>query len=59
MLPRGLLVGVCIGMLAGLIYGLFLFQTNSEEQLVYVDGTSLSIVTEKILSSDKSQISKN
>ena len=35
-------------MLAGLIYGLFLFQTNSEEQLVYVDGTSLSIVTEKI-----------
>ena len=48
MFPRGLLVGVCIGMLAGLIYGLFLFQTNSEEQLVYVDGTSLSIVTEKI-----------
>ena len=48
MLPRGLLVGLCIGMLAGLIYGLFLFQTNPEEQLVYVDGTSLSIVTEKI-----------
>ena len=48
MLPRGLLVGLCIGMLAGLIYGLFLFQTNTEEQLVYVDGTSLSIVTEKI-----------
>ena len=48
MLPRGLLVGLCIGILAGLIYGLFLFQTNSEEQLVYVDGTSLSIVTEKI-----------
>ena len=48
MLPRGLLVGVCIGMLAGLIYGLFLFETNSAEQLVFVDGTSLSIVTEKI-----------
>ena len=48
MFPRGLLVGVCIGVLSGLIYGLFLFETNSEEQLVYVDGTSLSIVTEKI-----------
>ena len=48
MLPRGLLVGLCIGMLAGLIYGLFLFQTNSAEQLVFVQGPYISILTDKI-----------
>ena len=48
MFPRGLLVGVCIGMLAGLIYGLFLFETNSAEQLVFVQGSSISILTDKI-----------
>ena len=48
MFPRGLLVGVCIGILSGLIYGLFLFETNSAEQLVFVQGSSISILTDKI-----------
>ena len=48
MFPRGLLVGVCIGILSGLIYGLFLFETSSAEQLVFVQGSSISILTDKI-----------
>ena len=33
--------------MAGPIFGIILYEYGVEEQLVYVDGTSLSIVTEK------------
>jgi len=46
--PRGLIIAVLIGMLAGLVVGFFEnFQTN-HEQLVFQEGSSISIVTEKI-----------
>ena len=37
-----------MGIIAGPIFGIILYEYGIEEQLVYVDGTSLSIVTEKI-----------
>ena len=48
MLPKGLILALSLGIIAGPIFGIILFDTGTEEQLVYVDGTSLSIVTEKI-----------
>ena len=48
MLPKGLILALSLGIIAGPIFGIILFEIGTEEQLVYVDGTSLSIVTEKI-----------
>jgi len=46
--PRGLLIAILIGMMAGLVLGIFeIFQYN-HEQLVFQEGSSISIVTEKI-----------
>ena len=48
MLPKGLILALSLGIIAGPIFGFILFDIGMEEQLVYADGTSLSIVTEKI-----------
>ena len=48
MFPRGLLFAIILGVVSGPIFGIILYEYGVEEQLVYVDGTSLSIVTEKI-----------
>ena len=48
MFPKGLVLALSLGIVAGPILGIILFDIGVEEQLVYVDGTSLSIVTEKI-----------
>ena len=48
MLPKGLILALSLGIIAGPIFGMILFDIGAQEQLVYVDGTSLSIVTEKI-----------
>ena len=48
MLPKGLILALSLGIIAGPIFGVILFDIGMEEQLVYADGTSLSIVTEKI-----------
>ena len=48
MFPKGLILAVSIGVVAGPIFGILFFDIGTQEQLVYVDGTSLSIVTEKI-----------
>ena len=48
MLPRGLILAVTIGVVAGPILGIILYETNTHEQLVYVDGSGISILTEKI-----------
>ena len=47
MFPRGLIFAIVLGIVAGPIFGIILYEYGLEEQLVYVDGTSLSIVTEK------------
>ena len=46
--PRGLLIAILIGMMAGLILGVFENFQYTHEQLVFQDGSSISIVTEKI-----------
>ena len=48
MFPRSLIFAIALGVVAGPIFGIFLYEYGVEEQLVYVNGTSLSIVTEKI-----------
>ena len=45
--PRGLLIAILIGMLAGLILGFFVITQSNSEQLVFQEGYSISIVTEK------------
>ena len=46
--PRGLLIAILIGMMGGLILGVFENLQYNHEQLVFQDGSSISIVTEKI-----------
>jgi len=46
--PRGLLIAILIGMMAGLILGVFENFQYNHEQLVFQEGSSISIVTEKI-----------
>ena len=48
MYPKGLILSLSLGVIAGPIFGIILFDIGTQEQLVYADGTSLSIVTEKI-----------
>ncbi|MFB5614624.1 MAG: hypothetical protein ACE5RI_05925, partial [Candidatus Nitrosomaritimum yanchengensis] len=38
---------IIVGVLAGLIFGLYLIDVKNTNQLVFVEGPSLSIVTEK------------
>ena len=46
--PRGLLIAILIGMMAGLVVGFFENFQYNHEQLVFQEGYSISIVTEKI-----------
>ena len=46
--PRGLLIAILIGMVAGLVVGIFENFQYNHEQLVFQEGYSISIVTEKI-----------
>ena len=47
MFPKGLLFAIILGVVSGPIFGIILYEYGVVDQLVYVDGTSLSIVTEK------------
>ena len=47
-LPRGLGIAILVGMLAGLTLGFFVISQSNYEQLVFQEGYSISIVTEKI-----------
>ena len=47
MFPKGLLFAIILGGVSGPIFGIILYEYGIEDQLVYVEGTSLSLVTEK------------
>lgn len=47
MIPRGLVIAVCAGAAAGAVFGIIFADHKTGEQLVYVDGASLSVVTER------------
>lgn len=47
MFSKSLVIFAAIGVLAGLGYGIYLIDFKATDQVVYVEGPSLSIVTEK------------
>ena len=47
MFPKGLTIAVLLGVIAGPVFGIILFEYGEEDQLIFVDGDSISIVTEK------------
>ena len=47
MAPKGLIIGISVGIVAGLALGIFLIDFKTSSQLVFVEGSSVSIVTEK------------
>ena len=44
MFPKGLIIAISLGIISGPLFGIFLYEFAIEEQLIYVEGTSLSIV---------------
>ena len=49
MFPKGLTIAVLLGVIAGPVFGIILFEYGEEDQLIFVDGDSISIVTEKMI----------
>ena len=47
MLAKSLVIFISVGVLAGFLYGVYLVDFKNTNQLVYVDGPSISVVTEK------------
>ena len=47
MIPRGLVIAISIGVVAGAIFGVFFMKFDKGNELSFVDGNSLSIITEK------------
>jgi len=47
MVPRSLVIAIIVGVLAGGSFGLFFVKIENNNQLEFVEGSSLSIVTEK------------
>ena len=47
MVPRGLVIALVVGIVAGGAFGLFFVKIDNNTQLEFVEGSSLSIVTEK------------
>ena len=47
MLAKSLVVFIGVGLVAGLLFGIYLIDVKNTSQLVFVDGASVSIVTEK------------
>jgi len=47
MIPLGLIIGIIVGVAAGGIFGVFTISIDDNEQLKFVLGPSLSIITEK------------
>ena len=47
MLAKSLVIFIGVGVLAGFAFGFYLLDMKNTNQLVFVDGSSISIVTEK------------
>jgi len=47
MTSKTLIAFISVGLVAGLVFGLYLIEVKNIHQLVFVDGPSISIVTEK------------
>jgi hypothetical protein len=47
LLAKSLILFIGIGVITGLVFGVYLIDVKSSSQLVFVEGSSVSIVTEK------------
>jgi hypothetical protein len=47
LLAKSLVIFIGIGVIAGLVFGVYLIEVKITSQLVFVDGPSVSVVTEK------------
>jgi len=47
LIPRGLILGIIVGVTAGAILGVFFVDLKNPNELNFVEGTSLTILTEK------------
>ena len=47
MSSRTLISFIAVGLVAGLVFGIYLIDVKNTNQLIFVDGPSISIVTEK------------
>ncbi len=47
LLAKSLVIFIAIGLISGLAFGVYLFDVKNTTQLVFVEGPSISIVTEK------------
>ncbi len=47
MLAKSLVLFIGIGVIAGLAFGVYLIDVKNTSQLIFVDGSSISVVTEK------------
>jgi len=48
LIPKGLIIATSIGIIAGIVFGLIFVDFKSINQLEFVEGSSVSIVTEKL-----------
>ncbi len=49
MVPRSLSIAIIVGVLAGGLFGLFFVKIDNNNQLEFVEDSSVSIVTEKLI----------
>lgn len=47
MIPRGLVIAISLGVTAGAIFGIFFMKFDTGNELSFVEGDSISIITEK------------
>ena len=47
LLAKSLILFICVGLISGLAFGVYLLDVKNTNQLVFVEGSSISIVTEK------------
>ncbi len=48
MIAKSLIIFICVGLISGLAFGVYLLDVKNTSQLVFVEGPSISVVTEKI-----------
>ncbi len=48
LLSKSLVLFICVGLISGLAFGVYLLDVKNTSQLVFVEGPSISVVTEKI-----------
>jgi hypothetical protein len=47
LLAKNLAIFICVGVFAGFAFGFYLLEIKNTNQLVYVEGPSISVITEK------------